>query len=165
MCHSSGTSGLMLPRRRLWDDLPKVVGEGGLPPSIFDPRKRPEDPGEAGNNDPRDRGRDDPRSGGKPNDPRTGGLPDDPRTRGTPIDPRQGGGDDPRARGEDPPVTVGLPVDPRTRGVEDPVPYDPRTGGVDVAGDVPRAPLKLVPAMEYLASRDPGLGQALRLSA
>ena len=156
MCHSSGTSGLMLPRRRLWDDLPKVVGEGGLPPSIFDPRKRPEDPGHAGTPDPRDRGNEEPRSGGKPNDP---------RTRGTPIDPRQGGGDDPRAGGEDPPVTVGLPVDPRTRGVEDPVPYDPRTGGVDVAGDVPRAPLKLVPAMEYLASRDPGLGQALRLSA
>lgn len=165
MCHSSGTSGLMLPRRRLWDDLPKVVGEGGLPPAIFDPRKRPEDPGQTSTPDPRDRGNEDPRSGGKPNDPRTGGRPDDPRNRGTPTDPRQGGGDDPRARGEDPPVTVGLPADPRTRGVEDPVPYDPRTGGVEVAGDVPRAPLKLVPAMDYLASRDPSLGQALRLSA
>lgn len=171
MCHSGGTS-LLLPRRRLWDDLPKVVDGGALPPAIFDPRKRPDDPNQGVPEDPRNRGGDDPRGGGRPDDPRKGGRPDDPRTGGRPDDPRTGGTpddprtppDDPRTKGEDPPVAA-TPVDPRTKGTTRPVPVDPRTGGVDVASDVPRAPLTLVPAMAYLSGRDPGLAQALRLSA
>src|SRR5687767_10739465 len=98
MCHSKGISSL--PRRRLWDDLPRVMpgDTNGLPPNIYDPRKRTDPTPTDGNPDPRDRGGpNDPRNNGRPNDPRFPGRPGDPRVPGpststqpTP-DPRRGG--------------------------------------------------------------------------